>query len=106
MRSMFGVAPIRPCVYAPTFHRPMSSPQITRMLGLSDFAIFTSLSNEQSGAASALDNAQEHRTKREYADQDERESDRLQRCVAGHAPEARYGLEFAEHVGQQLSVLP
>src|SRR4051794_13179146 len=30
---MFGVRPIIPCVYAPTFQVPMSSPKITTMLG-------------------------------------------------------------------------
>src|SRR5262245_66198159 len=30
---MFGVFPIIPCVYAPTFHIPMSSPKMTRMFG-------------------------------------------------------------------------
>src|SRR5262249_55282475 len=33
MRSMLGVRPIIPWVYAPTFHIPMSSPKMTRMLG-------------------------------------------------------------------------
>jgi hypothetical protein len=35
---MFGVRPIMPWVYAPTFHVPMSSPQITRMLGRGELA--------------------------------------------------------------------
>jgi hypothetical protein len=30
---MLGVFPIIPCVYAPTFHVPISSPKIARMLG-------------------------------------------------------------------------
>src|SRR6185369_7941174 len=34
MLSMFGVLPIIPWVYAPTFQVPMSSPQMTTMLGL------------------------------------------------------------------------
>ena len=33
MESMLGVRPIMPFVYAPTFQVPMSSPQMTTMLG-------------------------------------------------------------------------
>src|SRR5688572_8950099 len=38
MLSILGVRPIIPCVYAPTFHMPMSSPKMTRILGLLDCA--------------------------------------------------------------------
>jgi hypothetical protein len=34
MLSMQAVRPIIPCVYAPMFHMPMSSPKMTKMFGL------------------------------------------------------------------------
>src|SRR5262245_17288603 len=39
IRSIFGVLPIMLLQYAPTFHIPMSSPQMTRMLGSFAWAI-------------------------------------------------------------------
>jgi hypothetical protein len=51
MLSMLGVWPIMPCVYAPTFHIPMSSPKMTRMFGRLAVALLVAMVASPRGQA-------------------------------------------------------
>src|SRR5262247_2260247 len=85
---------------------PMSSPQMTRMLGLSVFAMMTSMNSEELRKEPLSYDAQPHRGEREDADERERDGDHLQRRVADYARGAGHRGEVAKQVGLHLSVLP
>src|SRR5262245_56964103 len=51
---MLGVRPIIPCVYAPMFHIPMSSPKMTTMLGFLPWAAAGAEDSARAATASRI----------------------------------------------------